>query len=89
MRQHRQQQVSLRKEYDIKEVATLTGEKGKAKKIVSVGKRKSNTQKEKGIQYSSSDAMKDGVASCDGEKDDVASCDDQEDVVATNLKFDV
>ncbi|KAG8065910.1 hypothetical protein GUJ93_ZPchr0004g39792 [Zizania palustris] len=34
----------------------------------------------------SSDAMKDGVASCDVEKDDVASCDDQEDVAATNLK---
>ncbi|KAG8081309.1 hypothetical protein GUJ93_ZPchr0007g4011 [Zizania palustris] len=152
-------QVSLRKEYDIKEAAALTGEKEKAKKIISVGKLKSNTKKstpagvsqyidvpkqvlvndcgffvmlflehydgehrkfdvpiipERGTQYraelmyymffhkmnearghllnctqqiiDSSDAMKDGVASCDVEKDDVASYDEQKDVARTNLE---
>ncbi|KAG8056789.1 hypothetical protein GUJ93_ZPchr0002g26106 [Zizania palustris] len=38
-------QVSLRKEYDIKEAAALTGEKEKAKKIISARKLKSNTKK--------------------------------------------
>ncbi|KAG8044935.1 hypothetical protein GUJ93_ZPchr0008g13201 [Zizania palustris] len=82
-------QVSLRKEYDIKEAAALTGEKGASLELFELlapGKIGHNVIEGTQQIIDSSDAMKDGVASCDVEKDDVASRDDQEDVARTNLE---